>query len=372
MSPVRIGARSLARPLELGSGLRLSGSGRAFGRAVYAREAPRLKHFARHDSRDPSHYFPRMRHFELAEARLALERWEGDAGSLEHVATSGNSVYRFHATGTPRILRLTELEYRTERQNDAEMAFLEHLRASGLRVNAPIRSRAGRRVEEIEGGSAVVLDWAPGIRVDPGSPAWNSRLLFEWGATLAAIHRAATTYLGPERWEWWQEGLIADARTLIPAADRAARAELELVMAKLSALPRARESYGMTHGDFAQQNFNFDPRLGITVFDFGNCCHHWFASDLVISLSTLRRLPERERYRDWLLDGYRSVRTLEDDAWEARGWLMRLRVLYVYLSRLRKFGSQPTPEERQTLELLSALVAEHGGREAHAELAAWM
>ena len=91
-----------------------------------------------------------MRHFELAEARLALERWEGDRDSLEHVATSGNTVYRFEAAGIPRILRLTELEYRTAQQNDAEMAFLEHLRASGLRVNAPVHSRAGRRVETFE------------------------------------------------------------------------------------------------------------------------------------------------------------------------------------------------------------------------------
>jgi Ser/Thr protein kinase RdoA (MazF antagonist) len=313
-----------------------------------------------------------MRHFELAEARLALERWEGDRDSLEHVATSGNTVYRFEAAGIPRILRLTELEYRTAQQNDAEMAFLEHLRASGLRVNAPVHSRAGRRVETFEAYSAVVLDWAPGVQVNPGSADWNERLLAQWGEALARIHDAATSYAGPERWEWWQEGLVADARSLIPAEDRPAHQELDLVMSQLGALPRTRDTYGMTHGDFAQQNFNFDPALGITVFDFGNCCHHWFASDVVVSLSTLRRLPERDQYRDWLLAGYRRVRPLEGQAWEARAWFMRLRVLYVYLSRLRKFGRQPTPEERQTLEVLRALVAEGGGREPHAELAAWI
>ena len=315
---------------------------------------------------------PPMRHFELPEARLALERWEGDRDSLEHVATSGNSVYRFQAAGAPRILRLTELDYRSPADNDAEMAFLEHLRASGVRANAPVRSRGGRRVEMFADCSAVVLDWAPGVRVDPGSPDWNERLLIEWGATLAGIHRAAMVYGGPDRWEWWQEGLIADAKSLIPQSDRAATQELDRVMSRLGDLPRSRDNYGMTHADFAQQNFNFDSGLGLTAFDFGNCCHHWFASDVVISLSTLRRLDERERYRDWLLAGYRRVRPLEGEAWEARGWFLRLRVLYVYLSRLRKFGAQPTPEERQTLGVLSAMVAEHGGREGHAELASWM
>lgn len=313
-----------------------------------------------------------MRHFNLGDARLALERWEGARDSLEHVATSGNTVYRFMAGDTPRILRLTELAYRSAQHNEAEMAFLDHLRASGVRANAPVRSRAGRRVELFESCSAVVLDWASGTRVDPGAPQWNERLLAEWGGTLAAMHRAAATYCGPERWEWWQEGLIADARTLIPAADAPAHAELERVMERLRSLPRSRADYGTTHGDFAQQNFNLDPALGITVFDFGNCCAHWFASDVVISLSTMRRLPERERYRDWLLAGYRSVRPLDGEAWEARGWFMRLRVLYVYLSRLRKFGRDPSPEERSTLEVLSALVAEHGGREAHGTLANWM
>ena len=313
-----------------------------------------------------------MRHFDIAQARVALERWEGERDSLEHVATSGNAVYRFIAAGTPRILRLTELAYRSAAHNDAEMAFLEHLRDSGVRANAPVRSRAGRRVETFESHSAVVLDWAPGVRVDPGSPAWDERLLGEWGATLAAIHEAATRYTGPERWEWWQEGLIADAPELIPKTDAASHAEFALVMNRLRELPHSRATYGMTHGDFAQQNFNFDPALGITAFDFGNCCAHWFASDVVISLSTLRRLPERERYRDWLLSGYRRVRALEGEAWEARPWFMRLRVLYVYLSRLRKFGAQPDPEERRTLEVLSELVAEHGGSERHTELASWM
>ncbi len=299
-----------------------------------------------------------MRHLDETVARAALARWGGDPSTLRHVATSGNAVYRFREGATPRILRLTDPEHRTAEQNHAEMEFLLHLRACGVRANAPVPSASGKRVERLEGCSACVLSWAPGVRVEPASEHWNEGFFKEWGRSLGRIHSAARSYRGPSRWEWTDEGLLAHARRLIPADDAIARVELEDVLARLLALPRRADNYGMNHADFAPQNFNYDPAAGITGFDFGNCCAHWFVSDLVISLSTLRRQSERERYRAWLLAGYREAMAIDDEIWVERSWFLRLRVLYVYLSRLAKFGSNPTAEQRATLDMLRGLVAE--------------
>jgi hypothetical protein len=78
----------------------------------------------------------------------------------------------------------------------------------------------------------------------------------------------------------------------------------------------------------------------------------------VISLSTLRRRPERDLYRLWILDGYRSVAPIDERIWSAARTFLELRTLYVYLSRLKKFGEHPTAVEQAALQDLRARVHE--------------
>ncbi|HYM81028.1 MAG TPA: hypothetical protein VEY91_06410 [Candidatus Limnocylindria bacterium] len=226
-----------------------------------------------------------MKHFGIETARTALTRWDGDPATLEHLATSGNDVYRFHA-GEPRILRITDRAYRTFAEQGAEMAFLRHLDDRGVRVAAPLPSRAGELLETLDDCSACVLSWAPGVRVDPGSPDWDLPFFREWGRNLAEIHLAAQSYTGPGRWEWWEEGLLA-----------------------------------------------------------------------VISLSTLRRQAERDRHRDAILAGYQEVLALPE-IWAERWRFLRLRIHYVYLSRLEMFGSQPSAEQKSILTTLRQTLRE--------------
>jgi Ser/Thr protein kinase RdoA (MazF antagonist) len=125
-------------------------------------------------------------------------------------------------------------------------------------------------------------------------------------------------------------------------------------------LPVISDTYGMTHADFGPRNFNYHPELGVTAFDFGNCCYHWYISDLAIALSTLRRWPcdERCRYRDWLLDGYQEVFPIDEKLLSNLDRFLRLRILYVYLDRLMLFGSTPTPAQQATLDELRKSVHE--------------
>ena len=297
-----------------------------------------------------------MKHFEPRVAAAALARWDGDPETLRHLATSGNAVYQFLDHGEPRILRLTDVAYRSPEHQRAEMAFLRHLDARGVRVAAPVASAAGEWVETFGDHTACVLTWAPGERVVPGSRHWDDAFVREWGRTLGAIHAASRSYAGPARWKWDEEGLVADADALLPRDDLEVRTEFDAVTAHLRALPRSAASFGMNHGDYAPQNFHWDPERGITSFDFGNCCTHAFVNDLVISCSVLWRLPERERWRDALLSGYREAMELDEAAWGERRWFLRMRLLYVYLSRLRKFGADPDLDERDVLRQFRAMI----------------
>jgi len=294
-------------------------------------------------------------------AARALALWHGGEvarRTLSRLATSGNDVWRFDHDGRPFILRLTHDRWRTPLENAAECAFLEHAFARGALVARPIPARSGALVEMLEDASASVFTWADGDHVTRDSPRWNEAFFREWGRALAVLHEAATTYDGPPRWHWPDEGLLKDADRILPPGDDAIRRQRDELYALLAALPRTRSSYGLIHADFGPQNFRYGADGRITAFDFGNLCTHWFVNDLVISLSTLRRDPQRDRLRSWMLAGYESVRPLDPGPWAERDTLLQLRVLYVYLSRLILFGEAPTAEQRGTLAQLRASVLE--------------
>jgi Ser/Thr protein kinase RdoA (MazF antagonist) len=221
-----------------------------------------------------------------------------------------------------------------------------------------VPARDGRHVVLVDDASASVFTWADGDHVTRDHPRWNEAFFREWGRALAVLHEAATSWDGGDRWDWPDEGLWREADRRLPAGDEAIRAQRDELYARLATLPRTRSYYGLIHADFGPQNFRYGQDGRITAFDFGNLCTHWFANDLVIALSTLRREPARDRLRAWLLAGYESVRPLDAAAWAEKDTLLRLRVLYVYLSRLKWFSPVPTAEQRGTLAQLRALVLE--------------
>ncbi len=309
-----------------------------------------------------------LRAFPLDIARRAVRHWSDAPGRVELIAHSGNSVYRMELDGRPVILRLSDPNYRTKAQNEAECDFLLHLARAGLAVSTAIADREGQWVlatgGEDNAALASVFRWAPGVQVRPGSEHWKESFFREWGIALGRIHRQAQAYEpgGPaRRWDWRDEMFFARAESLIPADDTPSLRELDTLLNFFATLDRRADNFGMIHADFAPQNFNFHPDLGITAFDFGNCCYHWFAADLAISLSTLRRRPERDQLRAWLLEGYRSTLIPDEDVWRYCDQFLRLRVLYVYLSRLWYFGADPTAAEREILLTLRRAVHEAKG-----------
>jgi Ser/Thr protein kinase RdoA (MazF antagonist) len=95
---------------------------------------------------------------------------------------------------------------------------------------------------------------------------------------------------------------------------------------------------------------------GITSFDFGNCCRHHYAWDVAVSLSLLRRDPNRDELRDALLGGYAETFTPDPAALAEIKAFVRLRAVYVYLSRLWWFGPTPTAGQQETLDTMRTWV----------------
>lgn len=307
----------------------------------------------------------------LAFARTAAPLWDVQPEALRHVADRGNSVWFCDDGAFPRVLRLTDPAHRSIDECRAELEYLMHLHAEEVPVAPPIASREGNLLEPIELNgdtrAASVFCYAPGIEVHRDTPHWTQPFFQAWGHALGQLHAASSRFQPrspARRWHWRDEYWIAKARDFLPSEDTRSISIFEGLMESLGDIEESSENFGMIHADFAPQNFHYDPQKGITAFDFGNCCYHWYASDLAISFSTLtdRDQDEQLRLRSWILDGYRLARpfTEFDEGLVPR--LMRLRTVYVYLSRLWYFGAHPTPEQQETLRLLQGRVHRLSGK----------
>ncbi|KAA3596072.1 MAG: hypothetical protein DWQ06_15970 [Calditrichaeota bacterium] len=294
-------------------------------------------------------------------AQEAMQFWDFKNPKLTHLGDSGNSVYLVQTENQKFILRLTSTAYRTKPENQAELEFLLHLNKNGVKVNFPILSKNTNLVEEITSSNDLtcsVFNFVEGEFVKPSSELWNKEMFLNWGKTLGQIHKFAMTFepkSNCDRWHWNEEVLIRDAKILIPKSDSKSFEELEFLIERIGLLPKIKENYGLVHADFAPQNFAYGKN-GLFAFDFGNCCYHWFVSDLAISLSVLRRQKEKEKYQEWIFEGYEKVKPLPNSELQNLDLFFRLRLLYVYLSRLYKFGMNPTKEEKKILVELKSRV----------------
>jgi Ser/Thr protein kinase RdoA (MazF antagonist) len=98
--------------------------------------------------------------------------------------------------------------------------------------------------------------------------------------------------------------------------------------------------------------------LRLSSIDFGNCGQHWFMWDIAISLSVVLWLPyvEQSQIRHWLLAGCKSMLPIVPEMLAELDWFLRLRMIYVYLSRLWWFGERPTSHQQLVLDHLRYLV----------------
>ena len=300
---------------------------------------------------------PLWRTHTRAEPQTALDaaqQWELQPASIGLIAHSGNSVYRAKRKCETVILRLTDSNYRTAQETAAELAFIDHLSCCGVQVSCAIPSVDGMLVEEVSctGNTflACLFEYAPGTVLTPSSAGWNDELLIDWGRSLATLHKVSGSAPALHRWHWCEEHLIEHALDILPANDERVRHEFQTVFDWFSELVRNPGNYGMTHSDYGPGNYHYTQPTGITAFDFGNCCYHWYLWDLAVGFRWLSTFPEAERLQASVLRGYQSVLSIEACLLARMSWFIRLRLLYIYLDRRAKFLYQRDDESRVEAE----------------------
>jgi amicoumacin kinase len=291
----------------------------------------------------------------LQAAVAALSLWPGARQQLlVPFGTSASSVFGARLNGATHFLRLTRRSFRSVDDVNDELSFLHHLCSHGVRVAMPVPSIRDRNKEEVGDYVATLFRRARGLRVTPESRRWNSAFFREWGRTLAFLHQAARTFCSPLsgwRQDWRREPALVEGLKSIRANDEQLAHCVDDISSGLDLQSDTFGEVGMIHADLAPQNFRYDPDVGITAFDFDNCCRHWCLYDIAVSLSVLRLRPEREQLVQWIFEGYRELRPFPGNPGSLR-FLLRLRLLYVYCDRLYSFGATPDPDQTRILRAL--------------------
>lgn len=228
--------------------------------------------------------------------------FELDPGApLPLVRRSSNEVFRGRRRGQEVYLRITPPGHRSRQEVLAEVTWMQALAEAGVRVVAPIPSAAGRLVEETawcgeddEGCRrvvcAVAFTAAPGRlarKPDDYAPA----ILDSWARLLADLHRHARDHRprgSAARQRWDQDRVFVTASQDDAPETRLAQQHLGDLVGWMRGLDTAPDSFGLTHADLHLGNLNVAEEV-VTAFDFDDACHHWFAHDLGVAVTSIRK-----------------------------------------------------------------------------------
>ncbi len=277
-------------------------------------------------------------------AREAAELWGGALIGQEPVRAVQNYVFAIERAGHPAILRLTHESHRSVEEVEAELRWILDLKECGLPVAAPYRSRRDSRTEMVSAahGSFVVscFEHLPGVAPDPKDPElWTDQMFEQLGALTARMHQASydaawTPAMLPRR-TWREESVAQNFHFYVPVGEKVVHDAFDRVLAKLDALPRSRDAYGLIHGDLNHANFFLTPG-GLNIFDFDDSCYCWFAYDLIVPIfhfpaadQAAMNAKAQQAFRH-LLRGYESVRRFNPTWLKWLPLLLQWRDLQIY------------------------------------------
>ena len=271
-------------------------------------------------------------------ASRALQRWDVQAVSLEAIKIRENAVFRVNLADGGRVaLRVHRRGYHSDASLASEFAWMRGLKEGGIEVPEAIPSRAGHDFERVE------IDGLPGARqVDlfkwiEGRQLGSSEAGLEGpvevidaqyetiGAIMARVHNHAGRWVRPAgftRHAWDLEGLLGDQPLWgrfweLPALSDAQRGLLQrtrtITRQVLANYGTGPDRFGLIHADLCPENVLVDGNV-VRLIDFDDAGFGWHLFDIATSLYFVTPDVKYPVARDALLRGYRSVRTLGEDA----------------------------------------------------------
>jgi Ser/Thr protein kinase RdoA (MazF antagonist) len=280
--------------------------------------------------------------------REAMQRY-GIASDQIHLLDGFESfMFEFERDSGSYILRIAHSLRRNENLIKGEVDWINFLDAGGASVAQAILSDEGRLVEAVDdgrGGSFLVTAFAKAPGRAPWEVGWSPDLSVTYGQLLGRIHALSKGYrLTNPAWKRpeWDDELMLDIEGNLPTSEDLVVDRFRALRAHLENLPRDPQSYGMIHFDAHRGNLFVDETGRITLFDFDDCHHSWYANDVAIVLfymvvNTEDAAAVVAEFMPHFLRGYRRENRLDARWLQEMPYFLKLREIDLYAVIHRSF-----------------------------------
>jgi len=275
-----------------------------------------------------------------------IQHWRGVPETLSFIRDNENSVWRFKdRDANNRILRITDDTHRSSQAISAELAFINYLSDGGLSVARPIAAIDGSFAQSYGSNEqtfhACAFEAQDGQSFKFSAEELNDSLFTKWGSFMGKLHDLSKCYDPPSRFKRheWNEDKIASCNLAnLPCSENEAAEEHAHIFGWIDSHPKTNQNYGLIHGDFERTNFVIQGNE-LHLFDFDDCCYHWFVMDIASALWAFRDGPrnERNQFLNWFLQGYCQHYELPSNFIADFSMFIRLKTLNLFIHHL----SQP-------------------------------
>ena len=277
-------------------------------------------------------------------------KWFAESFDATCIRASANFVFQVKTGEQNYLLRFNHASERDAEFITAELTYIEHLVAGGIRVNKPLRSLAGNLVESVTTPMgvfhSVLFEFLPDEHLELDD--FDANATKRWGQALGEMHRASEGFRVDGRLDWLAQ--LEMIRQIVPRSDAIIWKETDAVEKKLRALPMSDTNYGLIHYDFEPDNLVWSGSE-IGIFDLDDCMYAWFAMDISNAISSELFDDQVENFDfmnpklQWFLEGYRSVRPMDDEEISQMPLFLRLDNLIAFARIYRSVAEGPVEHE---------------------------
>lgn len=266
----------------------------------------------------------------MSDLKEALRAWS--ARHLRLIKDRENAVHEIRIGQERAALRLHRPGYQSADAIRSEITLMAGLSQAGMSVPAPIATRDGQQVITLSSGRlATVVSWVEGNAIGeggaplPGSAEEQIALYTALGCEVGRMHNILDTLDLPKdftRHAWDLDGLLGEAPFWgrfwdCPALNAEERHLVNRARAvahdQAQAYDESGADFGLIHADVLRENALVKDGA-ITLIDFDDAGFGFRLYDLAVMMTQNEDEPNYPAIRTGALAGYRSERTLTQDA----------------------------------------------------------
>ncbi len=232
-----------------------------------------------------------------------------------------NDTYLVRTQHDQYMLRVWRFDQRPITEVEAEMHFLAALSNKHIPVAAPIQCRDGAYLQAVRApeGTRYVGLFAFVAGEPPGQHI-SAEQGYAAGKTIAHVHTIADGFTTIFHRPHLDLTRLLDLPLQVIVSLLAHRQPdasylrdlVEQLKQQLAHLPTNPPFYGLCHGDLHKTNMLFDQHQKVTLIDFDCCGYGWRAYELAVLFWSTRHLHQAASVRTAYLNGYQTVRTLDE------------------------------------------------------------